>query len=1029
MVTHLNHFIYVPLGSLTLAEPPQERSATLCVPTRLTDPRSRAWSSLNFHPPGSPSSPTTSRQRTIHLTHSFSQQGSSSSSGYTHSAGLHGVGLSVVNALSEWLVANVVRGGKEFEVKCQKGAIVQPLTQRDLAERSPDDDSPLSVSSTSITFKPDKTVLSVSDFDAQLIGMRLTDLGYLFPGANFTLTDFRKHRSNKEQYFDPISKSMKLGNRQWFTQVGGLRDYVSHHMMTKLQVSPLVPDAPIISIGGRWSPSTPSNSSSASLSPDSPNHAGSIDIEVHLIWSSGHKGEVIKSFANGVGTTEGGTHVDGLRTALAKAVNAHAREKGLLDDAVLTGAPPTGMKQAPSHSLSLGGDFIREGVVACVSVMVEEAIFSGQTKARLGNNLVREVVTEVVDRQLHRAFDANPKMFKAVLENALSAHRAARVARRAKEVFRLANFNRNAILPGKLADCSTDNRSESELFIVEGESAAGSAKQGRDRRFQAILPIKGKILNIERNSHDIKQIQSKELQALVAAIGLNAVPARGIDGIDSLQSPQSPQSNQASPMDRLNGLRYGKVILMTDADVDGAHIRALLLTFLYRHEPELIHRGLCYVAHPPLYKVTFPKKLSQLVESEMEARRRLVGGRDVGHLEVSSDQSEGSDVSEVAGRDGLVYRFDGEKGYCWSEATLHELVNVCKRVKGKESSLVSDMVGVSETNEVDDYHGEINLSEKSEGETNEATSSLLVYGLSDLPSGVHVQRFKGLGEMMPAELWATTMDKKKRVMKRMDVSDPAHTDLAMSVLMGTDTTKRKEYIMTRHSTKKNSAHQLTTLSALDNRRSSSSLNMRRLSPPPSSVSFPQPIAVIQGVAFKGRQLGRTIGVPTVNIRWSDASDDKKVNGVGEERQVEAMGEASDGVMGVYTAQLRVLKRAANEDGSPHSSLLGDFMGVVNVGRRPTIEDNGDVWVEAHILLPSNTTEPPTQATSFSPESAQSPSSPPLPTYGDTVSVSLLHKLRDEVKFTSLSSLTEQMDVDKGQARQWWKERLRLGRSE
>ena len=399
-------------------------------------------------------------------------------------------------------------------------------------------------------------------------------------------------------------------------------------------------------------------------SPDAPQTP--IAIDAALRWSDNTYNEQILSFVNNIRTKDGGSHVEGLRSCLTRTLNQCARRSGKLKDG----------------DGNLGGDFVREGLTAIISVSVSEPEFEGQTKGRLGNPEVRPAVEAALGGELTKLFDFHPDILNKLFENASQAQAAAAAAKAAREVVRKKTLLGSTVLPGKLSDCSSNEFSETELYIVEGDSAAGSAKQGRDRRTQAILPLKGKILNIERAA-PARIYQNSELQGLISACGL------GIKG-DELEEA---------------ALRYGKIIIMTDADVDGAHIRVLLLTFFFRYQRELVEKGYVYIAQPPLYKV-----------------------------------ATGSGRSRIE-----KYLFSEEE----KDAYLREVLNI-----DGDTPITSD----------------------------------------NLDGKVLIQRFKGLGEMMPKQLWETTMDPETRTLLKVSVNDCASADRMLDILMGDSVAPRRNFI-------------------------------------------------------------------------------------------------------------------------------------------------------------------------------------------------------------------------------------------
>ncbi|NEP60842.1 MAG: DNA topoisomerase (ATP-hydrolyzing) subunit B [Symploca sp. SIO2G7] len=527
--------------------------------------------------------------------------------GYKVSGGLHGVGVSVVNALSEWVEVIVWRNQKEHVQRYSRGA-----AQGELAVKS----GAGSRTGTSVSFKPDHEIFSDGiEFDYSTLASRLRELAYLNAGVDIAFTDNR---------LELLKSDEPTVNRYFYE--GGIREYVEYINKDK---QPIHPD--IIYVTGE---------------------RDGVQVEASLQWCVDAYSDNLLGFANNIRTVDGGTHLEGLKTVLTRTMNNIARKRN---------------KRKDSES-NLAGENIREGLTAVISVKVPEPEFEGQTKTKLGNTEVRGIVDSLIGETLTEYLDFNPGVADSILEKAIEAFNAAEAARRARELVRRKSVLESSTLPGKLADCSSRDPGESEIFIVEGDSAGGSAKQGRDRRFQAILPLRGKILNIEKTD-DSKIYKNNEVQSLITALGL------GIKGEEFDQSQ----------------LRYHRICLMTDADVDGAHIRTLLLTFFYRYQRALIDQGFVYIACPPLYK--------------LERGRRHV--------------------------------------YCYSDRELQQ-------------------------------------------------------NISELPSNANynVQRFKGLGEMMPAQLWDTTMNPETRTLKRVEIEDAAEADRIFTVLMGDRVAPRREFIET-----------------------------------------------------------------------------------------------------------------------------------------------------------------------------------------------------------------------------------------
>ena len=513
--------------------------------------------------------------------------------GYKVSGGLHGVGVSVVNALSEYMDVQVKRDGKIHEIAFKRGVTTSPMTITGETEET----------GTRVHFMPDKEIFSVTEYNFDTLKHRLRELAFLNRGITINLSDERS------------------GNRESFHYDGGIRSFVEHLNRKKTKIN----ETPIYFNGTK----------------------DDIVVEIAMQYNDTYQ-ENIYSFVNNINTEEGGTHLAGFKIALTRAANDFAKKNNIIK----------------GNQQNLSGEDVREGLTCVISLKIREPQFEGQTKTKLGNSEVRGIVDSIVSEGLNEYFEENPAITKRVLDKAVMASRAREAARKARELTRRKNALEVNSLPGKLADCSIKDPEKAEIYIVEGDSAGGSAKQGRDRRFQAILPLRGKILNVEKARLD-KIYSNAEIRTMITAFG------SGIgDEFD------------------ISKRRYGKIIIMTDADVDGAHIRTLLLTFFYRYMKPLIERGHVYIAQPPLYQIRKGKK----------------------HWYTFSDEELEAKLNEV-GRDG-----------------------------------------------------------------------------------VNVQRYKGLGEMNPEQLWETTMDPETRTMLRVDMEDAQEADELFNILMGDKVEPRRQFI-------------------------------------------------------------------------------------------------------------------------------------------------------------------------------------------------------------------------------------------
>ncbi|MDQ7038312.1 MAG: DNA topoisomerase (ATP-hydrolyzing) subunit B [Aquificota bacterium] len=668
---------------------------------------------------------------------------------YTYSGGLHGVGASVVNALSEWLVAEVYRDGRIYRQEYRRG---EPLYDVKVVGET-------TKRGTRITFKPDPDIFETTKVKFDLVERRLRELAYLNPEVTFYLKD---ERTGKE-----LTYRFERG-------IEDLVDYLSRAR------DPLFSE--IIRISGE---------------------KDRVIVDIAFRYVKDYR-EVIDSFVNNVKTTEGGTHVTGFRSGLTKAVMKLVE----------------GMKLSKELKTMFTGEDIREGLVAVISCKVPDPQFEGQTKSKLGNQNVKKIVESVVYDYLVKYFDQNRDILRLVVEKAVEAALAREAAKKAKELVRRKSPLEDGILPGKLADCSERDPEKCEIFIVEGDSAGGSAKQARDKRFQAVLPLRGKIINVEKARVD-KVLSNEEVKAIVSALGC---------GI-------------GEDMD-LSKLRYHRIILMTDADVDGSHIRTLLLTFFYRFMQQLIEKGHIYIALPPLYRVKKGRK-EFYVKDDRELEEmilRLI--EEGGYIKDSSGREiRGKDLIKV-----LKNLREFEESYkALVKVKGEEIVNFLLKNRVREEDLrdqnrvrriaervSEDLPDYRVDVKYDDLEGAYDLIIRDErlgtrvivdadflsslsykqvlegiclsmpaevGYENKmkiVSSPRDVYRvLTDLvKEGMEIQRYKGLGEMNPEQLWETTMDPERRRLVRVTLEDAVEADRVFTILMGDQVEPRREFIET-----------------------------------------------------------------------------------------------------------------------------------------------------------------------------------------------------------------------------------------
>ena len=689
------------------------------------------------------------------------------SNSYKVSGGLHGVGVSCVNALSETLHLEIWREGYTWEQDYERGLPKAPLARAGRAGRK---------TGTKITFKPDGTIMDATKFNFDTLAQRLREMAFLNKGLRITLNDERT---------DPVKTSE-------FHFEGGIVEFIEHLNRGKN----VLHDKPISIEGERDLPG-----------------GGQLTIDIALQWNDSYS-ETIFCFANNINTKDGGTHLTGFRQAMTRTLNAQARSSGLLKD----------VKDA-----NLSGDDVTEGLTAVVSVKLPQPQFEGQTKGKL-NSDIGGYVTQIVNEKLSEYFDKNPAVMKKIVGKAVDAARAREAARKARELTRRKGALDSGGLPGKLADCQEKDPTRCELFLVEGESAGGTAKSGRDRRYQAILPLRGKILNVEKARYD-KMLGHEEIRILITALGTGI----GKDDID------------------VSKLRYHKVILMTDADVDGSHIRTLLLTFFYRHMPELVLRGHIYIAQPPLYRIKKGKSEKYIKDDKEYVREILRRATENVTVEYGQGEAkgklEGGELRQYLMALDEFQQLFGRLERKLSDARIVELITDPARALdtkadfGDEAKIAATRVALEALNlkvrtEFDEEHSTWNLiyhdeahgdrvigwelasqpefrrlrilarqtqkynhppfvvSKDARREAIAGWRDLIGYLKNEGSRDATIQRYKGLGEMNPNQLWETTMNVETRSMLEVRLEDAVEADQTFSTLMGEDVEARRKFIET-----------------------------------------------------------------------------------------------------------------------------------------------------------------------------------------------------------------------------------------
>lgn len=686
--------------------------------------------------------------------------------GYKVSGGLHGVGASVVNALSEKMVVEVSRNGGVYRQTYLRGEPECPVTRVRDTE----------INGTKTRFWPDPEIFrETTHIDRDVIAARLREMAFLNKGLKIVFAD------------------EETGREDTFHYEGGIASYVEYLNKNKSHVG----ESPIYIEQNK----------------------DNVYVEVALQYTDSYS-ETILSFANNINTHHGGTHLTGFRNALTRIINEYAKKSNMIKDG----------------GDNLSGDDVREGLTAIVSVKVPDPQFEGQTKEKLGNSEVQSIVYQVTMEKLQEWVDFNPKFAKLVVEKAIQASRAREAARKARELTRRKSVLENSTLPGKLADCSSREADKCEIYIVEGDSAGGSAKQGRNRMFQAILPLRGKILNVERARID-KIYNNNEIQSLIQALGISI--SKDEDDFE------------------MEKLRYHKIIIMTDADVDGAHIRTLLLTFFFRYARPIIENGYVYIAQPPLYKISIGKQSQYLYDDR--ALDKVLRERGIANITLFNGSKEkfcqGEELAKLLSNMTSYYNsfrnpiinsmpeiiirglikaeasmkhFESLDSLEELNASLTELLSskgynyestvqidpqsgknsICIKIPDQDEPVVitSLMINSIEYSRIRDAYPLINnfliRDDKGLSLVVDDKTELAISSFEELKKivedrgkkGVTIQRFKGLGEMMPEQLWETTMNPNNRTLLRVDIEDAIICDAIFDTLMGERVEPRREFI-------------------------------------------------------------------------------------------------------------------------------------------------------------------------------------------------------------------------------------------
>jgi DNA gyrase subunit B len=692
---------------------------------------------------------------------------------YKVSGGLHGVGISVVNALSETLEIEIKRDGKVYQQSYKRGDPQESLKEVGKSKER----------GTRVTFRPDSAIFETTDFSFDILSQRLRELAFLNRGVRITIDDERSQKKHE------------------FFYEGGLLSFVEHLNRAKTAIH-----ANVVHFEGE---------------------KDGVAVEVAMQWNDGYS-ESVFSFANNINTIEGGTHLVGFRSALTRTINNYALGSGLLK----------------KDEENLQGEDIREGLTAVISVKVPEPQFEGQTKTKLGNSEVKGIVEALINEKFSSYLSERPAEAKKIVAKGVEAARVREATRKAKDLARRKGALDSGSLPGKLADCQERDPALSEIYLVEGDSAGGSAKQGRDRRNQAILPLKGKILNVEKARFD-KMLSSQEIRLMITALGTGVK-----EDYDAAK------------------LRYHSIIIMTDADVDGSHIRTLLLTFFYRQMPDLVEKGHLFIAQPPLYKVKRGKQERYLKDEQMLEDYLIELGTEDLRLRATNDgagitgQTLQAYVKKIVRWDklmsllarkrknrtvidALLLEENFSEETLKSEKALREIegrlasyinlvapgqapvscllgedaehncfkltVNTRANGTGYQTVIDRDLLTSPEFKEVKRIFGELNsigrppysVENGEEKAQMRSITEVLAYFMEGGKKGLAIQRYKGLGEMNPGQLWETTMNPESRVLLQVRIEDAVEADEIFSTLMGDEVEPRRKFIEANALTVKN----------------------------------------------------------------------------------------------------------------------------------------------------------------------------------------------------------------------------------